>query len=355
MTETRIDRATEVRAGEQLNRPALQSYLYDQLGSSAQITGIRQFPSGFSNLTYLILLEDRELVLRKPPIGADIKSAHDMSREYRVLQRLAPLYEKIPKVIAYCKEEAVLGAPFYLMERLHGVILRRELPSELTKNPQLLQKISQSSVDNLSQLHQLTLTDGLLELGRPAGYAGRQINGWIKRYRACQNEEISGMELAASWMLDRIPEDLNSFIHNDYKYDNLMLNKDTWDILAVLDWEMATVGHPLMDLGTSLGYWAESDDHPALKPFSLTWQPGNLTREQVVTRYFENTELPAQNMLPFYVFGCFKIGVIVQQIYARYLQGVTKDPRFAQLGHVVNACAQNIDHAIKYQRINNFY
>ncbi len=355
MNKDVLDHPTSVREGEHLDKIALQEYLWDFLGADAKIINIKQFPSGFSNLTYLVELKGKQLVLRKPPIGADIKSAHDMAREYRVLQALAPAYAKIPKVILQCESPDILGAPFYLMERITGVVLRKELPQPLAKDPTLLRQISRASIKNLAELHQLKLDGALSTLGKPLGYASRQIDGWIKRYRACQNTTLAGMELAVDWMSDHQPEDLHAFIHNDYKYDNLMLHPETWDIIAVLDWEMATLGHPYMDLGTTLGYWAETNDHPALRPFSLTWLPGNLDRQEVVDNYFDSIGQPPTNMLPYYVFGCFKIGVIVQQIYARYLQGITKDQRFAQLGHVVNACAKNIQNALKYQRINHFY
>ena len=349
-----IDQAREVRAGEELDRDALQTYLFQELGSESKIVAIQQFPSGYSNLTYLIQLTDIEIVLRKPPIGANIKTAHDMSREVRVLRALAPSYSKVPKVLAFCEQEQVLGAPFYLMERLTGIILRNKLPQYLMDHPQKMNAVSLAVVDNLVELHQLPLDQALAALGKPEGYVQRQIEGWTKRYRACQSEEIKGMEMAMDALSDHQPAAQAAFIHNDYKYDNIMLDPQDWQLLAVLDWEMATVGHPLLDLGTSLGYWAESQDHPALKPFSLTWQPGNLNRQQVLDRYFDQTDQQREDILPYYVFGCFKIGVIVQQIYARYLKGITKDPRFAGLGHVVQACGQNIEGALKFNRISSF-
>jgi aminoglycoside phosphotransferase (APT) family kinase protein len=218
-----------------------------------------------------------------------------------------------------------------------------------------MSKVSLQCVHNLAQLHNLTITPALMDLGKPEGYAQRQIEGWSKRYRNCADRQVPGMEQAMEWLQDHIPSDQEAFIHNDYKYDNLMLDADSWDIKAVLDWEMATVGHPLMDLGSTLAYWAEPQDHPALQPFSLTGHPGNLHRQEVAEQYFQQRKKAMPDVLPFYVFGCFKIGVIVQQIFARYLQGKTKDPRFANLHYVVAAFGQNIENALTYNRINNFY
>lgn len=355
MTENLLDQALEMRPGEEIDPSILQDYLTVVLGNGARLVGIKQFPSGYSNLTYLIQLSDCELVLRRPPLGAKIKTAHDVAREFNVLKKLRLLYDKIPKVIALCEDPIILGAPFYLMERLEGVILRQSLPGKLLEYPSLLHKVSTAVVDNLATLHQLPWQGTLSDLGKPKGYVKRQIEGWISRYRACQNTEIKGMNLAMEWMADFTCTPQAALVHNDYKYDNIMLDAGSWELIAVLDWEMATIGHPLMDLGTSLGYWAEPRDHPALKPFGLTWHHGNLNRHEVVERYFSVLGSPPQDVLPFYVFGCFKIGVIVQQIYHRYLKGLTLDPRFASLGSVVEACAGNIENAIKYKRINNFY
>ena len=213
-----------------------------------------------------------------------------MGREYQVLKALEPLYNLIPKAVAICQDTKVLGDQFYLMERLQGVILRHQLPQALKESPELMKRISTQAVNNLALLHSLPLSDDLRALGKPEGYARRQIEGWSKRYKNCANTTVNGMEQAMEWLPDHVPEDQEAFIHNDYKYDNLMLDGQTWSIIAVLDWEMATVGHPLMDLGTTLAYWAESQDHPALQPFSLTGHPGNLNRQQVAEHYFEQRQ-----------------------------------------------------------------
>jgi aminoglycoside phosphotransferase (APT) family kinase protein len=302
--------------------------------------------------------EDKEYVLRKPPKGANIKSAHDMGREFKVLSALKPVYKPIPTPILFCDDATIIGSPFYIMERIQGIILRNKIPKGMELTPEIMRLISESAVDNLAALHSIDLaTTGLISMGKPEGYIQRQVEGWIKRYINAETDEIEHMHKTAEWMQANMPlEGTTAFIHNDYKYDNLVLDPSNLNnIIAVLDWEMATVGDALMDLGTSLGYWAEAGDSDALKPFNLTWLPGNLTREEVVQHYSSVKNIPVPNMLFYYVFGSFKIGVIVQQIYARYKKGFTNDERFAGLIHVVKACAANAQKAIRYNRISNFY
>jgi len=271
-----------------------------------------------------------------------------------VLSALKPVYRQVPQPVHYCEDESVIGAPFYLMERVRGIILRNKPPQGMALTPELMRSISEAAVDNLADLHSLALQkSGLSQMGKPEGYVKRQVEGWTKRYFKAETDKIEGMDETARWMQENQPaESAVAFIHNDYKYDNLVLDpEDPRRIIAVLDWEMATVGDPLMDLGTSLGYWAEANDSPALKPFNLTWMPGNLSRQEVVERYARRRGMEVPDMLFYYVFGAFKIGVIVQQIYARYKKGFTQDPRFAGLIHVVHACAANAKKAIHSGKI----
>ena len=350
-----IDQAQKVREGESLNIEQLQAYLKEHLEGFSDDIEISQFPSGYSNLTYLLKSGKKEYVLRRPPFGANIKSAHDMGREFRVLSALKPIYGQVPQPVLYCEDESVIGAPFYLMERVKGIILRNQPPKGLELTPELMRSISAAAVDNLADLHSLDIEQsGLISMGKPEGYVERQVEGWTKRYYHAETERIDGMDQTAKWMQENQPTESSvAFIHNDYKYDNLVLDPENPNqIIAVLDWEMATVGDPLMDLGTSLGYWAEANDSPALKPFSLTWTPGNLNRQQVVERYAQRRGIEIPDMLFYYVFGAFKIGVIVQQIYARYKKGHTQDPRFAGLIHVVQACATNAEKAIRFGSIS---
>ena len=345
-----IDQARKVREGEELDVEKLKAYLKKHVDDFPENIEISQFPSGYSNLTYLLKSGDKEYVLRRPPFGANIKSAHDMGREYRVLSALKPIYEQVPQPVHYCEDESVIGAPFYLMERVQGIILRNKPPQGMDITPKLMRSISEAAVDNLADLHSLNLkSSDLISMGKPEGYVQRQVEGWIKRYYNAETDKIEGMDKTARWMQDNQPTESSvAFIHNDYKYDNLVLHpQDPRRIIAVLDWEMATVGDPLMDLGTSLGYWAEANDSPALKPFNLTWMPSNLSRQEVVERYAQRRGTEVPDMLFYYVFGAFKIGVIVQQIYARYKKGYTQDPRFAGLIHVVQACAANAKKAVQ--------
>jgi aminoglycoside phosphotransferase (APT) family kinase protein len=281
-----------------------------------------------------------------------------MGREFHVLQSLKPVYPSVPEPLVYCDDNSVIGSPFYIMQRVKGVILRNRIPKGMIVSANTWRNISESATDNLAALHQIDImSSALSNMGRPEGYIQRQVEGWTKRYLDAETDDVMEMNKTAEWLKANLPADGKpAFIHNDYKYDNLVLDpEDLSHILAVLDWEMATVGSPLMDLGTTLAYWAEAGDSEALKPFNLTWLEGNLTREQVLERYSLKTGTDVSGFLFYYVFGSFKIAVIVQQIYARYKKGLSSDPRFATLVYVVKACAQNAIRAIQYNRISNFY
>ena len=352
-----IDQAVNIRNGEELDKQKLTAYLKDKLIDFKGELQIKQFPGGFSNLTYLIVANNQEYVLRKPPLGANIKSAHDMGREFKVLSLLEPVYDKIPKPILFCEDEDIIDSPFYLMERVKGIILRNRIPNGLELTSDHFRKLSVRTIENLVDLHKLELEkSNLISLGKPKGYVKRQVQGWSERYFRAETDDIRAMNFTVEWMENNTPVDFTiAFLHNDYKYDNLVLDVDSLEIKAVLDWEMATVGDPLMDLGTTLAYWVEKGEHPALQQFNLTWMEGNLTRQEVIEKYAELRGVNLEEVLFYYVFGCFKLAVIGQQIYARYKKGFTKDERFAGLIHVVKACGKNAENAIKFNRINNFY
>ena len=356
MSESSIDKARDVRPEEALDLKTLSDYLAVSMPNFEGISEIMQFPGGYSNLTYLIKTPHQEFVLRKPPKGAKIKSAHDMKREFNVLSLLQPVYKKMPTPYIYCKDENIVGAPFFMMERVKGVILRHSVPKGLALNKEAFKKLSSNCLLNLVDLHNLELEKSkLITLGNPEGYVGRQVSGWIGRYFKAETDTITGMNAAAEWLQAHQPKtSATAFIHNDYKYDNLVLDENSLDIKAVLDWEMATIGDPLMDLGTTLAYWVEANDNKALRAFNLTWPEGNLTRKQLLETYAELRHIKIDAILFYYVFGCFKLGVIAQQIYARYKKGFTKDPRFSGLIYVVNACADNAKNAIRFKRIHNF-
>ncbi len=324
------DTAQPVRTGEELNLPALEPYL--NLGP---VSGVSQFPGGYSNLTYLLTIGDREYVLRRPPVGAKaIKGGHDMGREFRVLSLLREAeYGKIPAPIAYCEDEAVLGCPFYVMERVPGIILRAQSAPKLGLSAETMQGLSTALVDTLVELHALPVQPHLIQLGKPDGYVQRQVEGWHKRYLAAQTDDVPAMTELARYLTDNLPPQNPdvTLLHNDFKYDNVVFSNDLTQIRAILDWEMCTVGDPLMDVGTSLSYWSEAGDDPFRKSFNLTWLPGNLTRREFADRYAEQSGRDLSNILYYYVFGLFKNAVVIQQIYGRYQQGLTKDERFAGL------------------------
>lgn len=350
MSSINTDKSFEVRKGEELNLESLNNWLKNN-SSIGPVLSITQFPGGFSNLTYCLRTADKEYVLRRPPFGANIKSAHDMGREFKVLSLLKNHYSKVPEPIAFCEDENVLGSPFYIMERLNGIILRANNAHKLGLTPEQLKQTSEALIDNLVELHKLDIEKtGLAQLGKPDGYVQRQVEGWTKRYFAAETDKIEAINAIAEWMPKNLPNSATaSFLHNDYKYDNVVLNENSLtEIIGVLDWEMSTVGDPLMDLGASLAYWSEPQDADEIKFFNLTWLPGNLNRRQAAERYAAKSGRDISNLLFYYVFGLFKNGVIVQQIYARWKAGYTKDERFGKLLPVVKALGtQAINHLNK--------
>ena len=301
---------------------------------------VKQYPCGHSNLTYLLRLDEREIVLRRPPFGSKVKSAHDMSREYGVLSRLHSAYGLAPKVLLYCEDESILGSPFYLMEPIHGVILRRDPPRGLPFTAETARRLCESFVDNLADLHALDYAAmGLGDLGKPRGYLERQVSGWVDRYYGSQTHDLPEVGRLATWMREHLRERGDAaLIHNDYKYDNIVLAPDDiTKIVGLLDWEMTTVGDPLSDLGTALSYWVDPQDPEDLQ--KIRWCPstyqGSMTRAQIVERYARRTGRDVSG-IPFYlVLARFKLAVINQQIYFRYHQGLTHDARFASIPRTV--------------------
>ncbi len=332
-----LDRSAAVRAGEELPVDRLQEYLRPHFPGVSSSLVVEQFPHGHSNLTYLLRLGDQELVLRRPPFGNQVKSAHDMSREYRVLSKLSAVYSAAPRPYVYCEDDSVLGAPFYVMERRHGVVLRKSLPQGFSLDAATLRKLDEALIDSLASLHMLDFrAAGLADLGKPDGYVNRQVTGWVNRYAAARTDDVPVIESVATWLGEHQPppSSVSALIHNDYKFDNLVLDpNDLTRIVAVLDWEMATLGDPLMDLGTSLSYWVESADPRELQvaAFGPTALPGSMTRRELVKRYAAKTGWDKSGIVFYYCFGLFKTAVIVQQIYARYVRGHTQDARFARL------------------------
>jgi aminoglycoside phosphotransferase (APT) family kinase protein len=334
------DHPAAVRPGEELDLTRLEPFLLRHFPGSTGPLAVEQFPSGHSNLTYLVRLGDREFVLRRPPFGSKVKSAHDMSREYRVLSKLHPAYSPAPKVVLYSDDESVLGAPFYLMDPIRGIIIRRNLPRYFPFAEDTARRLSESFIDNLARLHALDYAKiGLAELGKPEGYLERQVRGWIERYAGSQTHDLQEVAKIAAWLNQNMPASgAATLIHNDYKYDNVVLDPaDITKIIGVLDWEMATIGDPLTDLGTTLAYWVDAQDPEELQ--RLRWcpsnHPGSLTRAQLLARYAQATGRDVSSMNFYLAFARFKIAVIVQQIYYRYHQGLTKDARFATMPELI--------------------
>lgn len=330
------DLAGELRNGTAFDIAKLNVYLKDKIASP--IISIKQFGGGFSNLTFELVTEQGSFVLRRPPAGAkEIKGGHDMAREYAILDKLSTAgFEKIPKVIHLCTNEEIFGDTFYLMEKVDGVILRAKDALEVAKSvsPSKVAEMSEAICTEQAKLHQIDIYQtGLIEIGKPKDYIRRQIVGWIKRYLASQTDAIEEMVEVFTWLEDNMPTSkYESLIHNDYKYDNLVLDIDNLsEIKAILDWEMATVGDPLMDLGASLAYWAEETDEDFAKHFNISWIKGNLSRKEYARKYASLTGFDISNLLFYYVFGLFKNAVIIQQIYYRYHKGYTSDPRFKDL------------------------
>jgi aminoglycoside phosphotransferase (APT) family kinase protein len=340
-----MDTTRPVRHGEELDAAKLEPYLREHLPEARGPFSLEQFPGGASNLTYLVRLGDTELVLRRPPFGNRVKTAHDMGREYRVLSKLHAVYRPAPRPVLYCEDEGVLGAPFYLMERRRGVVLRRKLPEGIVLDAPTVAKLNRAFIDNLVEFHHIDYeAAGLGDLGKPLGFTQRQVEGWNKRYVACRTEQWRDMEFLMEWFPKRIPgQTASSLVHNDYKFDNLMLDAhDLTKIVAVLDWEMCTLGDPLLDFGTVLAYWVQKDDPPSMQTYAFgpTQLPGSMTRRQLTDYYGEKSGFDTSNILFYYAFGLYKVAVIIQQIYWRYAQGFTKDERFAQFNKQVAALAQ---------------
>lgn len=333
-----LDSTAAVRKGEELDLSKLEPYLRGYFPDLSGPLVVRQFPSGHSNLTYSVTLGEKEMVLRRPPFGSKVRTAHDMGREFRVLEKLYSSYPA-PKPLLHCTDESILGAPFYVMERVRGIVLRRELPAGLDITPQVARRLSESFIDNLAALHMLDYGAlGLADLGKPQGYMERQIKGWTERYYGSKTHELPQVEKIAEWLKQRMPSHSGAaLIHNDYKYDNMLLDfDDLTRIVAVLDWEMCTLGDPLSDLGTALAYWVQANDPSDVLParWGPTSLPGSLTRMQLLERYQAKTGHNVSNIVFYYVFALFKTAVIIQQIYYRYHHGMTKDERFRSMGEV---------------------
>ncbi len=344
------DRAVDPRKGELLATDPLEAFLVEAVPELQGPLEIKQFPSGFSNLTYLLRFANRDIVLRRPPVGTKAKSAHDMQREYRILKALRPHFDLCPEPLLYSEDATIIGCPFYVMERIRGIILRKSLPEGLNLPPRDCRTLCRRFVEVFSRLHRIDPAAGLENLGKPEGYVQRQVSGWSQRYRNARTDDAPDFEDVMAWLATRMPADTPrpAIVHNDFRFDNLVLDaQDPLRIIGVLDWELATVGDPLMDLGNSLAYWIQADDPEEQQLLRLmpTHLDGMLTRREIVALYAEIAGADTANFAYYFCFGLFRLAVIAQQIYYRYYHGQTRDERFKMLifgVHVLEKTARRV-------------
>jgi aminoglycoside phosphotransferase (APT) family kinase protein len=327
--------------GEGLDAARVDAWLKDRVPDLTGAPEVTQYTGGASNWTYRLRYPSRDLVLRRPPAGTKARSAHDMSREYRIQKALRPAFPLVPRMVAFCDDPAVLGADFYVMERLDGLIPRRELPPGVAWTPEATRALCRNAVDTLIALHRVVpAAVGLDGMGKGAGYARRQVEGWCERYDAARTWNVPRFTKVKGWLRAGVPDDAGAcVIHNDFRFDNVVLDPaEPTRIVGVLDWEMATVGDPLMDLGSALAYWVQADDDPLIRGLRRqpTHLPGMLTRREVVEHYARETGLRAADWTFYEVFGLFRLAVIAQQIYYRYHHGQTRNPRFRHFWVLAN-------------------
>ncbi|WP_034388693.1 phosphotransferase family protein [Deinococcus sp. YIM 77859] len=329
-----------VRPGEELPLDALKEALRGKVAGNVDALTVEQFPGGFSNLTYLLRLGEQEYVLRRAPLGPVARGAHDMPREYRLLQKVHPVLSVAPEPVLLVEDPSVIGAPFYLMERRRGTVVRTRLPPEYAALPGAPRQLSEALADTLADLHGVDIdATGLRAIGKPEGFNTRQVEGWAERWRRARTDDLPPPgalhdEDVIAWLSEHTPhESAHTLVHNDFKLDNLMLDpQDPSRVVALLDWEMTTVGDPLVDLGLTLTYWTMPQQPGGAENRIGANAPGFLSREDFLARYAARSGRDVGGVAWYEVLGHFKLAVIVQQIYARYRAGQTKDPRFAPLG-----------------------
>lgn len=347
-----LDQAGAVRAGEELDLNVMREYLSPILGLPLNDLVVTQFPGGFSNLTYLLTSGDDRWVLRRPPFGSKVKSAHDMGREFKMMTALENVYPYAPSPVHFCEDQSLLGCDFYLMSCIEGVVIRKDYPAGMNLTPTQVREQFFTLFDVLGELHSVDLKQvGMENFGRPVGYVRRQVEGWSKRYRDAITPDAPNFDAIIDWLHDRMPADsgVARIIHNDYKLDNVIWSPtDSSKIVGVLDWEMATVGDPLMDLGCTLGYWVEENDPAEYRKYRAmpSDAPGAPTRAEIVARFSEQTGIEVDRFDFYFCFGMFRLAVIGQQIYYRYHKGLTQDERFAKMINKVNVLKEMCDKVV---------
>ena len=333
-----------VREGEEIDLGKLHYFLQSSIdGLPEGELEIRQFGAGHSNLTYALKIGDWEGVLRKPPLGPVAPKAHDMEREFKILQAIAPVFPAAPKPYVFSDDTAIAGGPFFVMERRHGIVLDTEFPEGMEVTPEMAKRISEKMVDTLVALHAIDPSKtALAEMAKPEGFMERQVTGWIGRYERAKTDDIDEVEALKEWMLDNIPESQEpTIIHYDFKLNNAMFSDDFSEITGLFDWEMTTVGDPLADLGAAMSYWIQADDPELLKygmgKPPVTVNEGFYSRDEFIRRYGEKSGRDVSQIDFYLTFAYFKLAVIVQQIYFRYKNGQTQDSRFANFDRFVKS------------------
>lgn len=334
-----------VRQGEEVNLNALDVYIRDHLDiPDGGPIEIEQFAAGHSNLTYLIRSGEWEAVVRRPPLGPVALKAHNMEREYTLLKQLHPLFPLAPRPYLYCGDPSVIGSPFFVMERRHGITLDRDFPPQVEYTPALGREISGTMLSTLAKLHEVPYEEANLQsISQPEGFMRRQVQGWVERYERAKTEEIPEAERLQRWLIDTLPvSPAPTVIHYDFKLNNVMFSRShPSEVTGVFDWEMATVGDPMADVGAALSYWFEPDDPPellrGLGHSPLTVKPGFMTREEFLQAYAARSGRDMSGISYYLTFAYFKLAVICQQIYYRYKKGQTDDERFARFNDTVRA------------------
>jgi aminoglycoside phosphotransferase (APT) family kinase protein len=343
VSDAGFDQPGPVRGEDAFDVAAVHEWLAERIEGLASLgwPEVLQFPGGASNLTYLLRYPGRELVLRRPPAGHKAASAHDMGREFRVQRQLRPFFPYVPEVLTLCPDESVIGSTFYVMTRIEGLILRGSIPAGLSLPPERAHQLGLRAMDCLVSLHQVDASAaGLGDLGRGPGYVGRQVGGWTERYRRARTDNVPTFETVIAWLVVSQPADVAScLIHNDFRLDNLVLSPSPdLRVVGVLDWEMATLGDPLMDMGGALAYWIQADDDEVLQLFKRQPSdlPGMPTRAELAAYYCAQMGLVVDDWVFYEVFGLFRLAVIMQQIYYRYFHGQTTNPAFRDFGFLVS-------------------
>ncbi|MGE6379008.1 phosphotransferase family protein [Peribacillus muralis] len=339
-----VDDTIPVRPGEELEINVLEKFLRQNVnGLPNEPLNLQQFSNGYSNLTYQLKMGEWEAVLRRPPVGPVAPKAHDMEREHHILSAIHPYFQSAPEPILFSDDESIVGAPFFLMERKHGMVIDNEFPEGIAPTVERCRRLSHVMVNQLANLHSIPYEKTkLMEISRPVGFIERQVLGWISRYERAKTDEIKELMPLIKYLQRSIPKySQASIIHYDYKINNAMFNQDLTEMVGLFDWEMATVGDPLADLGVALSYWTEVDDPGLIKiglgHASITTLKGFLTREEFIETYASRSGRDVSNIDFYVTFGYFKLAVILQQIYSRYKKGQTNDPRFSQLGKTVKS------------------